>query len=152
MNPAGPSDDEVPSIRVAAATRERLLAMASARGETIQAVAGEIVERFMANDAGAPPSLADVASALRAHAPDLARRGVARLWIFGSVARSQARTDSDMDLLAEFRSDARVSVVGMASLRAGLSDLLGADVDLVERNALLPAVQEAAERDAVRVP
>ena len=40
--------------------------------------------------------------------------------------------------------------VGLSSLRAELSDLLGAPADLVERGALRPGVREAAEREAVR--
>jgi predicted nucleotidyltransferase len=39
----------------------------------------------------------------------------------------------------------------LASLRAELSDLLGAPVDLAERGTLRPAVRAAAEREAVRV-
>jgi predicted nucleotidyltransferase len=44
-----------------------------------------------------------------------------------------------------------LSLVGVASLRAELSGLLGAEADLVERAILRPAVLETADRDAVRV-
>ena len=54
-------------------------------------------------------------------------------------------------LLAEFEPGARPSLLGLASLRAGLSKLLGVTTDLVEREALRPAVRAAAEREAVRV-
>ena len=74
-----------------------------------------------------------------------------RLWVFGSVARGAAAADSNVDLLAAFNSAARLSLVGVASLRAELSDLIGAPADLVERDALRPAVHDAAEREAVRV-
>jgi predicted nucleotidyltransferase len=43
------------------------------------------------------------------------------------------------------------SLIGLASLRAELSGLLGAEADLVERAVLRPAVLQAADRDAVRV-
>ncbi len=86
---------------------------------------------------------------LRAHAQALRDRGVTGLWIFGSVARGEAR--SDVDLLAEFDPDARLSLVGLASLRAELSELPGASATLVERSALRPPVRDAADREAVRV-
>jgi hypothetical protein len=73
------------------------------------------------------------------------------LWVVGPVARGEARPDSGVDLMAEFEVGARVSLVGLASLRAELSDLLGAPAGLAERSALRSAaVLEAAERDAVR--
>ncbi|WP_424140674.1 nucleotidyltransferase family protein [Roseomonas chloroacetimidivorans] len=87
---------------------------------------------------------------LRAHGDNLRARGIASLAVFGSVARGDARPDSDVDLLADLDPAARLSLVGLSSLRAELSDLLGAPADLVERGALRPGVREAAEREAVR--
>ena len=95
--------------------------------------------------------LGTVLSTLRGHGSMLKTRGVTALWVFGSVARGDARRDSDIDLLAEFDTDFHLSLVSMASLRAELSDLLGATADLVERSALRPAVRDAAEREAVWV-
>ncbi|MDT8356627.1 nucleotidyltransferase family protein [Roseomonas mucosa] len=87
---------------------------------------------------------------LRAHAGELRARGIASLSVFGSVARGDARPGSDVDLLADLDPAAHLSLVGLSSLRAELSDLLGAPADLVERGALRPGVREAAEREAVR--
>ena len=70
--------------------------------------------------------------------------------MFDSVALAEAHPGSDVDLLAEFGAEARLSFVGLASLRADVSDLLGAPADLVERGALHPAIREAAEREAER--
>jgi predicted nucleotidyltransferase len=39
-----------------------------------------------------------VIGALRAHEAELHRFGVAHLYLFGSLARQQARPDSDVDL------------------------------------------------------
>jgi len=52
-----------------------------------------------------------------------------------SVARGDAQADSDIDVIAEFDAKAPVSLVGLASLRAELSELLGAPADLVEHRA-----------------
>jgi predicted nucleotidyltransferase len=111
---------------------------------------GSLVESFLAQEAGTTPTLAAVLGRLRAHSDDLRARGIASLAVFGSVARGDARPDSDVDLLADIDPAAHLSLVGLSSLRAELSDLLGAPVDLVERGALRPGVREAAEREAVR--
>lgn len=139
------------SVRLPQAARDRLKAAAVARGQTVQGLVGNLVERFLAEDARQPLDLATVLGKLRAHAPALTQRGMTGLWVFGSVARGEACADSDLDLLAEFDPGAPLSPVGLASLRAELSDLLGAPADLVERGTLRPAVREAAEREAVRV-
>ncbi len=139
------------SVRLPGATRDRLKAAAAARGETVQKLVGNLVERFLAEDRRGPPDLAGILRTLRHHGAALRQRGVIGLWVFGSVARGEAAADSDVDLLAVFDPAARLSLVGLASLRAELSDLIGAPADLVERDALRPAVRDAAEREAVRV-
>lgn len=139
------------SVRLPTATRDRLKAAAALRGESVQTLVGGLVERFLDEEGGGLPSLAGVLASLRPHASILAGHGVTGLWVFGSVARGQAGPDSDVDLLIEFGAQARPSLLGLASLRVELSELLGAKADLVERETLLPAVRTAAERDAVRV-
>jgi predicted nucleotidyltransferase len=138
------------SVRLPAAARDRLEAAAAARGKTVQELVGGLVDRFLAGEAREGPDLATVLDALRAHAPELRERGVRALWVFGSVARGESLPGSDVDLMADFDPDVRLSLVGLASLRAELSDALGATADLVERSVLRPAVREAAEREAVR--
>lgn len=136
------------SVRLPEATRDRLRSVAAAQGQTMQSLVGNLVDRFLAGQGVAPPALAAVLRAVRAQAGHLRQRGLTGLWVFGSVARGDARPGSDIDLFATL--DARVSLVGLASLRAGLSDLLGVPADLVERDALPPAIRTAAERDAVQ--
>ncbi len=139
------------SVRLPEATRDRLKAAAAARGKTVQGLVGSLVERFLAEEGRGAPDLATIVSVLRSHAGLLKQRGVTDLWVFGSVARGDARPDSDIDLVAVFKPDARLSLVSLASLRTDLSELLGAPADLVERDALHAAVRDAADRDGVRV-
>ncbi|MGA9865621.1 MAG: nucleotidyltransferase family protein [Acetobacteraceae bacterium] len=138
-------------MRLPEATRDRLKAAAAARGETVQGLVGGLVERFLAEQDRTAPALGVVMGKLRAHAQPLKDRGLTALWVFGSVARGEAHPGSDIDLFAEFSQDARLSLVGLASLRAELSELLGAPADLVERSALRHPVRDAAELEAVRV-
>ncbi len=139
------------SVRLPEATRDRLKAVAAARGETVQGLIGSLVERFLVEEDRKPPALGSVLCKLRAHAPELKEHGMTGLWVFGSVVRGDARADSDVDLFAEFDPNARLSLVSLASLRAELSELLGSSADLVERSALRLTVRETAEREAVRV-
>ena len=143
-----PADVSVP---LSGPTRARLEAAASARGQTVQELVGGVVERFLDAQCGPGPALAAVRSAIEGAGPVLRQRGIAGVWLFGSVARDQAAADSDVDLLVEFVPGAQVSLVGLASLRAELSDLLGWRADVMEWAALRPDVRAAAEQDAVRV-
>ena len=55
--------------------------------------------------------------------------------VFGSVARGNPRRDSDIDFLVEF--DADRTLFDLIGLRLDLSDLLGADVEVVTPDSLL---------------
>lgn len=73
-----------------------------------------------------------------------------RIVLFGSVARGEARPDSDIDLLVELREldDAPpIGFFGLLRLERELTSLLGRRVELATR--LKPVVQEEAERDMV---
>ena len=150
MSASQPSSSAFLSVRLPSATRDRLKAAAALRGQTVQTLVGSLVERFLDEERG-PPALAVVLATLRLDAAVLTGHGVTGLWVFGSVARGEAGPDSDVDLLVEFEPGARPTLLGLASLRADLSELLGVTADLVEREALRPAVRAAAEREAVRV-
>ncbi len=139
------------SVRLPEATRDRLKAAAAARGKTVQGLVGSLVDQFLAEEDRKAPDLATVVSILRGHADQLRQRGLSALWVFGSVARGDAGADSDIDLTGDFAPGANLSLVSLASLRAEMSELLGARADLVERSALRTAVREAADREGVRV-
>lgn len=138
-------------VRLAGPVHDRLRIAASARGQTVEALVGTLVDGFLAGEGRAAPALGEVITRLRQHAETLSRRGIAALWVFGSVARGDARPDSDVDLLAEFGPGASKTLIGLASLRAEITEMLGVHADLVDRAAMHGAVRSAAERDAVRV-
>lgn len=148
---SSPSTPAFLSVRLPEAIRDRLKAAAAARGESVQGLVGGLVQRFLDEGDRKAPDLASVMGLLRGHAQKLKQRGITGLWVFGSVARGDARAGSDVDLFAEFDPSTPLSLVSLASLRAELSDLLGAPADLVERDALRSTVRAAAEREAVKV-
>jgi predicted nucleotidyltransferase len=91
--------------------------------------------------------LSEALRRLAPHRDAIHSRGVRALWIFGSVARGDARADSDVDVLVEFSRP--VGFLEFFALRDDLAKVLGAPVDLVSRKGLKPALRERIEREAV---
>ena len=84
------------------------------------------------------PLTRDVAIAqLAAAEPDIRALGVARLALFGSMARDEARPDSDVDLLVQF-SPGQKSYGHFLALSELLESLLHRRVELVTTEALSP--------------
>ena len=65
-----------------------------------------------------------------------ARHGASNIRVFGSVARGDARPESDIDLLIDVEPSR--SLFELAGLLVELEDILGVHVDLVEASALRP--------------
>ncbi len=90
-------------------------------------------------------------SLLEAAAPILKRlaeeRGFTELAVFGSVARHQARPDSDIDLLV--RQPPGTSISGMVALRDLFARVLGRSVDLITYGGLKPRIDDDIRREAV---
>lgn len=92
----------------------------------------------------------EVIAKLRAHEQELRAAGVLRLSLFGSTARDEAQTGSDIDLLAAFDDAQSLSLLDMIGIENRLTDLLGQRVDLIEEGTLKPRAQENVSREAVR--
>lgn len=67
--------------------------------------------------------------------------------IFGSYARGKPRKDSDVDILVEFSEVP--DFFKFIRLEIALEKLLGANVDLVTRNALKPLIKDAILSEVV---
>lgn len=90
-----------------------------------------------------------ILATLRDHAPELKAAGLVHLRLFGSVARGDASSRSDVDLLAEFDVSKPVTLVTVGRLERRLSDLLGVAVDLSSSRWLREPVRERAMEEAV---
>ena len=72
---------------------------------------------------------------------------VKSLELFGSVARDEATSVSDVDLLVEF--DQPTGLFGMFRLQDYLEDQLGCRVDLGTRNSLKPQLRQRVLAEAI---
>jgi uncharacterized protein len=79
-----------------------------------------------------PLSLEQLKSRL---APFCRRNGVARLEVFGSVARGETRPGSDLDLLITFRPEVHLGWDFFA-LHEEMEQILGCKVDLLTRRSV----------------
>ena len=70
--------------------------------------------------------------------------------VFGSVARGDARPDSDVDLAIEFAPGAKPSLFEIAHIKDEAEAVLGRHVDLGERSTMASRVAVSAERDMVQ--
>lgn len=90
-----------------------------------------------------------IISVLRSAESEFRARGVAHLDIVGSVARGEATTDSDVDLVLDIDPRSRFSLIDQVWVKHRAEALLGRRVDVALRRALRPAVKSAMMRDAV---
>jgi predicted nucleotidyltransferase len=80
---------------------------------------------------------------------ELAQFGVQSLAIFGSVARDEGDSDSDIDILVEF--EGRATFDRYMDLKLFLEGVLGSTVDLVTSKALKPRLRPYVEQEAICV-
>lgn len=69
--------------------------------------------------------------------------------IFGSYARGEAKTTSDIDILVEFDKDA--DLFDLVGLSIFLEEILGIEVDVVPRDAIRPELKETILSEIVPV-
>lgn len=88
---------------------------------------------------------------LRMHADAIKAMGATSLYLFGSSARDEARSDSDLDLFLDYDPDKKFSLVDLVGIKLYLEDELGMPVDVTTRDSLHPMLREDIEKSAVRV-
>ncbi len=86
---------------------------------------------------------------ITAVAPELRALGVQRLGVFGSYARAEAHTGSDLDVLVSLEPRSFDSYMNVKIL---LEDRLGLTVDLVLDSALKPRLRQPILRELVNAP
>jgi len=86
---------------------------------------------------------------LRSSLPRLKALKVRSVAVFGSTARGEAGTDSDIDVLIEFSE--RATFDRYMEVKFFLEEMLGRRVDLVTQSALKPRMRPQVEQEAIYV-
>lgn len=81
----------------------------------------------------------------------LKKMGATSLYIFGSTARDQATTTSDVDIMIDYDPTSSFSVFDLMRMRAFISKHLRRPVDVIPRDCFKPYVRTAVEQEAVKV-
>jgi predicted nucleotidyltransferase len=97
----------------------------------------------------APRTLEEVLATLRAHESELRRMGVSHVAVFGSVARGEARAESDIDVLVELDEDRPMGIFEYARVKLYINEILNGAGDVVNRRTLKPLLRESILSDVV---
>jgi predicted nucleotidyltransferase len=95
--------------------------------------------------------LQDVLETLKSHETELRQLGVRHAAVFGSVARGEARSGSDIDVLLDLDPEQPISVFQYAQVKLYIGNLLGDASDVVNRRKLKPLLRDNILREAVNV-
>ncbi|MEW6492937.1 MAG: nucleotidyltransferase family protein [Cyanobacteriota bacterium] len=90
----------------------------------------------------------EVLAIVATHREQLQKMGVKSLQLFGSVARDEARPDSDVDFLVEFERP--VGLFEFIEVRLYLEDILECSVDMGTVKALREHLREPVLTDVIR--
>ena len=92
----------------------------------------------------------DVMDRLRAHETELRRLGVRHLYLFGSTARDEARSESDVDLFFDYEPG-KLGLYELIELREAAARILGRTADVMTRDSLHRALRQRIEAGALQV-
>lgn len=80
------------------------------------------------------------------------RHGIIEMSVFGSAARDELSTQSDVDLMVTFDPAARWDLFDLSDMQDELAIMFGREVDLVESGTIRnPYRKHSIERDLTRV-
>ncbi len=92
-----------------------------------------------------------VVTLLKRHETEFRNAGVGALFLFGSVARDDARDISDVDLFFDLERRQGFTLFDLVALQQRMQDILGTKVDLMTRRGIHPRRRPRIEAAAVRV-
>ena len=91
----------------------------------------------------------DILARLRENEAALKAQGVCHAALFGSRARSDARPDSDIDIMVEIAPDARMDLFRYVGIVQYIEEMFPVRVDVANREGLKPFVRPGVEADAI---
>ena len=95
-------------------------------------------------------NLERITNILKEHKEELKEKyEVKEIGIFGSYVRGEQKRVSDIDILIEFKPDARISLLDFVGIENYIGDLLETKVDLVEKSGLKPRIGKHILKEVV---
>jgi predicted nucleotidyltransferase len=92
--------------------------------------------------------LEEIKEILETHKKELKEKYKVRVvGIFGSYVHGNQKSESDIDLLAEF--DERVSLFGLVGAEIYLSEILNTKVDLIPKKDIRPELKDTILKEAI---
>lgn len=76
---------------------------------------------------------------------------IEKAWLFGSFARADERSTSDIDILVNFTPESKITLFQYIHIVNELQKLTGRKIDLVENGQLKPFAQESAEKEKILI-
>jgi len=77
----------------------------------------------------------------------LVRHGIKKILVFGSYARNEATSNSDLDLIVEFPEGS--SLLDHIGIEFELSETLKMKIDLLSQNGISPYIKDKIMKEAI---
>jgi predicted nucleotidyltransferase len=88
---------------------------------------------------------------LKSYADAIKALGATSLFLFGSTARNENNSNSDLDLFVDYDPNGKFNALDLVDIKLLLEDSLGLEVDVTTRDSLHPMLRDDIEKSAVRV-
>jgi predicted nucleotidyltransferase len=88
---------------------------------------------------------------LKSNAEAIRALGATSLYLFGSVARDEAKQASDIDLFIDYDPASRFNAFDLIGIKLMLEEKLDASVDITTRDGLHPRLKSTIEETAMQV-
>ena len=98
-------------------------------------------------DTGKPIRLVEIKHAVSRAASEFA--SIDRVVLFGSYARGEATSESDIDLRVMYDEGSRVTMMNLAAFSNNISITLGCDVDVVSKRSLDEDLETAIQKEGI---
>jgi uncharacterized protein len=92
----------------------------------------------------------EVITKLKQHEAELRRLGVQHLYLFGSMARGDAREDSDVDLFFDYERG-KLGLFELMDVKEEATRILGRKADIMTRDSLHKVLRSRIEASALQV-
>ena len=143
---------EVVSFRLETESIVTARTRAAAQGKKFTGYLEDLVMNDIAEgkaDSKSQPKALRILRILRAHREDLEKIGVRHADIFGSVARGEERTDSDVDILVDLDPAVVRDLFAYSRVQRTLQDLIGLPVDIAQRGRLRDEMKADVAKDGI---